>query len=132
MRGTAIGSGRPTATPHTLIPANRCGGERVIRERHRDRDRGTVGEAVGQGPNLSLADLDGAAPVRNRGDQRRIRSPGKGGALIERNCGAGHPPDVIATQPPLEVSRLKATIDKMRTVYKAKIEPADAAALVRT
>ena len=57
--------------------------------------------------------------------------PGEGGALIERNCVACHSPEMIATQPPLDAAKWQATIDKMRTVYKAEIAPADDAALVR-
>ncbi len=55
----------------------------------------------------------------------------EGGALIENNCIACHSPEMIATQPPLDAAKWQATIDKMRNLYKAEIDPADDAALVR-
>jgi cytochrome c5 len=50
--------------------------------------------------------------------------------VIERNCVACHSSEMIANQPPLGPDKWQATIDKMRTVYAAKIDPADDAALV--
>lgn len=55
---------------------------------------------------------------------------GEGAALVERNCLACHSAEMIATQPPLTAEKWQASIDKMRSVYKARIDPADDAALV--
>lgn len=55
---------------------------------------------------------------------------GPGGALIERNCLACHSAEMIAHQPPLAPEKWQASIDKMRDVYKARIDPTDDAALV--
>lgn len=55
---------------------------------------------------------------------------GESGALIERNCVACHSQEMIANQPPLGAEKWAATIEKMRTVYKAQIAESDVAALV--
>lgn len=55
---------------------------------------------------------------------------GEAGAVIERNCIACHSPEMIATQPPLDAAKWQATIDKMRTVYKAEIPANEDDALV--
>ncbi len=55
---------------------------------------------------------------------------GKAGAVIERNCIACHSPEMIANQPPLDAAKWQATIDKMRTLYKAEIPTTEDAALV--
>lgn len=51
-------------------------------------------------------------------------------AVIDRNCVACHSPEMIANQPPLAPEKWQATIDKMRTVYAARIDKADDAALI--
>ena len=63
-------------------------------------------------------------------DEPPVPWKGEGAALIERNCIACHSPEMIATQPPLGADKWQATIDKMRTVYKAEIAKSDDAALV--
>ena len=50
--------------------------------------------------------------------------------LVTANCTACHSVDMLTTQPPLTAEKWQATIDKMRTVYKAPIDPDDDAALV--
>lgn len=63
-------------------------------------------------------------------DEPAVPWTGEGGALIARSCLACHSPEMIANQPPLDAKKWQATIDKMRSVYKAQIEPSDDAALV--
>lgn len=40
------------------------------------------------------------------------------------NCGACHSPEMILNQPRLTTDQWKATIEKMKKVYKAPIDPA--------
>lgn len=63
-------------------------------------------------------------------DEPAARWTGAGGALIERHCVACHSAEMIANQPPLAPEKWQATIEKMRTVYKAQIATSDDAALV--
>ncbi len=49
---------------------------------------------------------------------------------VDRACTACHSAEMIATQPPLTHEKWQATIDKMRTVYKAQITTFDDAALI--
>lgn len=90
---------------------------------------------------LALAACGGAQPdqpATNAADVVSISLPdepvapwtGASAAIIERNCVACHSPEMIATQPPLPPDKWQATIDKMRTVYKAQIDPKEDAALV--
>jgi cytochrome c5 len=53
-----------------------------------------------------------------------------GSDLITANCTACHSAEMIATQPVLGAEKWQATIDKMRTVYKAPIAPTDDKALI--
>lgn len=50
--------------------------------------------------------------------------------LIVENCTACHSAEMLTTQPPLTVEKWQATIDKMRTVYKAPIDPENDAGLI--
>lgn len=50
--------------------------------------------------------------------------------LVAVNCTACHSTEMLTTQPRLSAEKWQATIDKMRTVYKAQIAPADDAALI--
>lgn len=43
---------------------------------------------------------------------------------ITANCAACHSPDMILNQPALTRAQWQSTIDKMRSVYKASIDPA--------
>jgi cytochrome c5 len=53
-----------------------------------------------------------------------------GNDLITANCTACHSAEMIATQPVLGAEKWQATIDKMRTVYKAPIAPTNDKALI--
>ena len=53
-----------------------------------------------------------------------------GSDLITASCTACHSPEMLTTQPPLTAEKWQATIDKMRTVYKAPVAPADDKALI--
>ncbi|WP_082472523.1 hypothetical protein [Sphingomonas sp. Leaf357] len=53
-----------------------------------------------------------------------------GSDLITARCTACHSPEMILAQPALNAEKWQATIDKMRTVYKAPIAPADDKALI--
>ncbi len=44
---------------------------------------------------------------------------------ISLNCTACHSGEMILAQPPLDTLKWQAEIDKMRTVFKASIDPAD-------
>lgn len=46
-------------------------------------------------------------------------------ALVSVNCTACHSGEMILAQPSLDAIKWQATIDKMRTVFKASIDPAD-------
>jgi cytochrome c5 len=61
--------------------------------------------------------------------EERVALPA-GSDLVTANCTACHSPEMLTTQPVLGAEKWQATIDKMRTVYKAPIAPADDAALV--
>lgn len=45
-------------------------------------------------------------------------------ALVTQNCTACHSPEMILSQPPLDDKKWQAEIDKMRTVFKASVDPA--------
>lgn len=49
--------------------------------------------------------------------------------LLNANCAACHSSEMISTQPRMTEDQWRSTVDKMRTVYKAPIEDADAARL---
>ncbi len=49
---------------------------------------------------------------------------------VSLNCTACHSGEMILAQPPLDAKKWQAEIDKMRTVFKAGIDPADDAKLV--
>lgn len=53
-----------------------------------------------------------------------------GSDLITARCIACHSSEMIATQPVLGAEKWQATIDKMRTVYKARIDPGEDKALI--
>jgi len=55
--------------------------------------------------------------------------PGDAGDLIADNCTACHSVEMILNQPVLG-AKWQATIEKMRSVYHARIAPGDDAALV--
>ncbi len=88
---------------------------------------------------LALAACDPAptvAPQAPDGAVVRIALPDEPAApwtdapTVDRACTACHSAEMIATQPPLAPEKWQATIEKMRTVYKAQIPTSDDAALI--
>lgn len=69
--------------------------------------------------SITLPEDTGAFPDR----------PGKDAMIA--NCGACHSPSMILTQPRLSTDQWKSTIKKMREVYKAPIDPAAEADILR-
>ena len=75
--------------------------------------------------------LGGAAHAPARFADLSVGLPEEDSAFPERpgsdaviaNCGACHSPSMILTQPKLTTEQWKATIKKMREVYKAPIDP---------
>ncbi len=55
---------------------------------------------------------------------------GPGVEAITANCTACHSPDMILNQPPLTREQWQSSIDKMRSVYKASIDPAAEGAIL--
>lgn len=53
-----------------------------------------------------------------------------GSDLVTANCTACHSAEMLTTQPVLNAEKWQATLDKMRTVYKAPIAPTDDKALI--
>ena len=49
---------------------------------------------------------------------------------VTANCTACHSTEMLTNQPKLDVAKWQATIDKMRNVYKAPIDPAHDEALI--
>ena len=49
--------------------------------------------------------------------------------LLTANCAACHSPEMILTQPRMTEEQWRGSVEKMRSVYKAPIEEADAAKL---
>ncbi len=50
--------------------------------------------------------------------------------IVAINCSACHSPEMILSQPVLDAATWQKEIDKMRTVYRATIDPKDDKALV--
>ncbi len=50
--------------------------------------------------------------------------------LVTTNCTACHSPEMILSQPVLDAATWQKEIDKMRTAYRASIDPKDDRALV--
>jgi hypothetical protein len=67
---------------------------------------------------ITLPDDDGAFP------------DGPGVEAVTNNCGACHSPSMILNQPRLTRAEWQKSIDKMRKVFKAEIDPADEAAIL--
>ena len=55
---------------------------------------------------------------------------GPGADAINNNCLACHSADMVLNQPALPMTQWQAEVDKMRTAYKAPIDPKDASAIV--
>lgn len=53
------------------------------------------------------------------------------GDLLAQNCTGCHSAEMLLSQPPFDPAKWQATIDKMRQVFHAPIDPARDAALVR-
>lgn len=98
---------------------------------------------------LVLAGCGGSPPEAPQGDARpadftgpfraaSIELPaddalfpeGTGSALLNENCLACHSASMVLTQPKLTAEQWQATLDKMRSVYKAPLDPANDPALV--
>src|SRR5260370_318768 len=55
---------------------------------------------------------------------------GPGADAINNNCLACHSADMVLNQPALSKAQWHAEVDKSRTVYKARVDPKDSAAIV--
>ena len=55
---------------------------------------------------------------------------GPGADAINNNCLACHSADMVLNQPAMSKVRWQAEVDKMRTAYKAPIDPKDVDAIV--
>ena len=55
---------------------------------------------------------------------------GPGADAINNNCLACHSADMVLNQPALPMTQWHAEVDKMRTAYKAPIDPKDVDAIV--
>jgi hypothetical protein len=55
---------------------------------------------------------------------------GPGADAINNNCLACHSADMVLNQPALSKAQWHAEVDKMRTAYKAPIDPKDADAIL--
>ena len=55
---------------------------------------------------------------------------GSGADAINNNCLACHSADMVLNQPALPKAQWQAEIDKMRTAYKAPIDPKDVDAIL--
>jgi mono/diheme cytochrome c family protein len=55
---------------------------------------------------------------------------GPGSDAINNNCLACHSADMVVNQPALPKAQWKVEVDKMRTAYKAPIDPKDVDAIV--
>ena len=55
---------------------------------------------------------------------------GPGADAMNNNCLACHSADMVLNQPALPKAQWQAEVDKMRTAYKAPIDPKDAGAIL--
>jgi mono/diheme cytochrome c family protein len=55
---------------------------------------------------------------------------GPGADAINNNCLACHSADMVLNQPAMSKVRWQAEVDKMRTAYKAPIDPKDVDAIL--
>ncbi len=55
---------------------------------------------------------------------------GPGADAINNNCLACHSADMVLNQPALPMAQWQAEVDKMRTAYKAPIDPKDVDAIL--
>ena len=55
---------------------------------------------------------------------------GPGADAINNNCLACHSADMVLNQPALPMTQWHAEVDKMRTAYKAPVDPKDVDAIV--
>ena len=55
---------------------------------------------------------------------------GPGADAINNNCLACHSADIVLNQPAMSKVRWQAEVDKMRTAYKAPIDPKDVDAIL--
>ena len=62
------------------------------------------------------------------GDDMFPNAPGAD--AINNNCLACHSADMVLNQPALPMTQWQAEVDKMRTAYKAPIDPKDAGAIL--
>lgn len=63
--------------------------------------------------------------------QETVTFPNRPGVeAITANCTACHSPDMILNQPALTREQWQSSIDKMRSVYKATIDPAAEGAIL--
>ncbi len=55
---------------------------------------------------------------------------GPGADAIDNNCLACHSADMVLNQPALQMTQWHAEVEKMRTAYKAPVDPKDVDAIV--
>lgn len=67
------------------------------------------------------------APVELPADEPQFAGPDAD--LLTANCAACHSAEMILAQPRMTEAQWQASVEKMRTVYKAPVEDADAAKL---
>jgi hypothetical protein len=95
--------------------------------------------SVALAAGLAFAPLCGEAETRFTLKPINIELPagdhmfpdhGPGTEAINNNCLACHSDDMVLNQPAMIRAQWTAEVDKMRTAYKAPIDPADVAAIV--
>jgi hypothetical protein len=63
-------------------------------------------------------------------DSDRTFPSGPGSDAINDNCLACHSAGMVLNQPPMSTAQWQAEVNKMRTAYKAPIDPKDVGAIV--
>lgn len=101
----------------------------AVQLRHRPAElasatAGTAGTAVSAG-GITLASTSVELP-----DDDAAFPPGHGSDLLDAQCTGCHSASMVLGQPPLKPEQWKATVTKMREVYKAPIAERDVAALL--
>ncbi|MDP4026271.1 cytochrome c [Methylobacterium sp. NEAU 140] len=87
-------------------------------------------------PSTVALSAPAAEPMRFKSEaielptSERIFPDGPGAEAINNNCVACHSAGMVLTQPKLTKAQWTETVNKMVHVYKAPVDPADAAAIV--
>jgi mono/diheme cytochrome c family protein len=91
------------------------------------RHPGTVGggSSIAEG-GVSLKSTTIALPT-----EEPVLPGGAASEIITNNCTACHSPEMILMQPPLDAKTWGAEVAKMRTAYRAAIDPKDDSAIVK-